>query len=158
MSDTTAAACDHPSTLWVDDQTGWRCYDCDFVVGHIDPAPTNDGELAAAIQAASQPVSDTTAEGLTERAVLARRIRAIPLRQLGWSANADDIADALLASDWLAQRDADLLAAVQAERDRALVTRLRAMATAEFDQKGPRDARGAAIWDVAAFIDEEWKP
>lgn len=39
---------------------------------------------------------------------------------------------------------------------RELVARLRQMAVVEFDRNGPLDARGAAIWDVAAFIDEEW--
>lgn len=44
-------ACDHPSTVWVDDETGWKCYDCGFVVGHLDPAPTNADEMAAAVRA-----------------------------------------------------------------------------------------------------------
>lgn len=39
-----------------------------------------------------------------------------------------------------------------------LVTRLRAMAAQEFDERGPHDARGAAIWDVAAWIDEDYAP
>ena len=39
-----------------------------------------------------------------------------------------------------------------------LVARLRAMAAAEFDERGPRDPRGAAIWDVAAFIAEDYAP
>lgn len=44
-------ACDHPTTMWVDDETGWKCYDCGFVIGHLDPTPTNADEMAALVRA-----------------------------------------------------------------------------------------------------------
>jgi hypothetical protein len=36
-----------------------------------------------------------------------------------------------------------------------LAALIRPMATARFDEYGPHDARGAAIWDVAAFLAED---
>ena len=43
----------------------------------------------------------------------------------------------------------------QAESD--LPNDLRHLARAEFDRNGPDDPRGAAIWDVAAWIEERRK-
>lgn len=36
----------------------------------------------------------------------------------------------------------------------ALAKQVREMAVQEFDTRGPSDPRGAAIWDVAAWLDE----
>jgi len=58
--------------------------------------------------------------------------------------------DPSIAADWLAARDARLLAA-ESERIASLLSE---QALLRFDAAGPHDKRGAAFWDAAAYIRE----
>lgn len=71
----------------------------------------------------------------------------------------EHVSEEISEAAWEAVRNCDLYAlpehiAVAQSVLELTVQRLRNLAGQEFDQHGPRDRRGAAIWDCAAYIDE----
>jgi len=62
--------------------------------------------------------------------------------QMHWNADGTTVDDAYWAKGQLAMRE-------------VIAARCQTWATERFDEHGPEDARGAALWDVAAWLREE---
>lgn len=75
-------------------------------------------------------------------------------RPLPWGSDRLDLhrADAILDSDWLADRDARMVTEGVKEAARALGDQ----AVIRMDKYGPLDSYGAAIWDCARWLDENF--
>lgn len=120
--------CDHPSTTLVDDERGWKCYDCGEPLGW--PADQTRADVV---------LTEVEPDALWSH-----------LERCGWD-RPHSIAEDVLTSDWLAAERAEHAAEVEAlRRERDEAERLRALWFGENSRAQATVARVRALVDTWA--------